>query len=343
MIATLVYLVRGNPVIYYGDEQGFVGDGGDQDARQDMFPSQVATYNDDDNIDRTHPLYRRIRRLAALTKYHPALRDGAVQKSSVPTYSGRQSFGRVYGDGPDRLRSERDASLDVLVQPLSAVVYRSSDRVDRSHAAPSVSVSVDDSATVRGRLPVVAAVSGDSFYQTTFYQRVGSGGWKLLGTDDNAPYRVFPDVSGLAVGTEVQFLAAVKDNAGHVSRARSTATVPAPPPPVTTATVHYQRTAGDYDSWGLHLWGDAVAEGVATAWDAPRQRDGVDGYGAVYRIPLRDGQVPVNFIVHTPSGDVVPSTREPGGDRSFVPAEHAEIWLLQGDPTVYFEDPTPGR
>ena len=35
----LMYFARGNPVIYYGDEQGFVGDGGDQDARQDMFPS----------------------------------------------------------------------------------------------------------------------------------------------------------------------------------------------------------------------------------------------------------------------------------------------------------------
>src|SRR3712207_9130856 len=36
----LMYFSRGNPVIYYGDEQGFVGDGGDQDARQDMFPSR---------------------------------------------------------------------------------------------------------------------------------------------------------------------------------------------------------------------------------------------------------------------------------------------------------------
>ena len=38
----LMYLSRGNPVVYYGDEQGFTGDGGDQLARQDMFPSQVA-------------------------------------------------------------------------------------------------------------------------------------------------------------------------------------------------------------------------------------------------------------------------------------------------------------
>ena len=37
-----MYFSRGNPVVYYGDEQGFTGSGGDQDARQDMFPSQVA-------------------------------------------------------------------------------------------------------------------------------------------------------------------------------------------------------------------------------------------------------------------------------------------------------------
>ena len=41
----LMYLSRGNPVIYYGDEQGFTGAGGDQDARQDMFPSQSPQYN----------------------------------------------------------------------------------------------------------------------------------------------------------------------------------------------------------------------------------------------------------------------------------------------------------
>ena len=37
----LMYFSRGNPVVYYGDEQGFTGAGGDQAARQDMFPSQA--------------------------------------------------------------------------------------------------------------------------------------------------------------------------------------------------------------------------------------------------------------------------------------------------------------
>ena len=42
----LMFTARGVPTIYYGDEQGFAGDGGDQDAREDMFPSRTAVYND---------------------------------------------------------------------------------------------------------------------------------------------------------------------------------------------------------------------------------------------------------------------------------------------------------
>jgi hypothetical protein len=109
--------------------------------------------------------------------------------------------------------------------------------------------------------------------------------------------------------------------------------------PVTTAIVHYNRPAGDYDDWGLHLFGDAIADGVATEWTAPRQRAGIDEYGAFYEIPIADDTRPVGFIVHRPGGDVVPDTREPGGDRSFVPLEHPEIWLRQGDPAIYFSPP----
>jgi hypothetical protein len=109
--------------------------------------------------------------------------------------------------------------------------------------------------------------------------------------------------------------------------------------PVSTATIHYLRPDGVYDSWGLHLWGDAIAPGVATSWDAPRQRDGVDSDGAFFRIPLANDLASLNFIVHTPSGDDVPSSREPGGDRSFVPRENPEIWLVAGDPTTYYTRP----
>ena len=51
-----MYFSRGNPVIYYGDEQGFTGSGGDQVARQTLFASQVPDYLDDDLLGttRTH-------------------------------------------------------------------------------------------------------------------------------------------------------------------------------------------------------------------------------------------------------------------------------------------------
>src|SRR4051812_20427506 len=103
----LMYFSRGNPVVYYGDEQGFTGDGGDQLARQDMFPSLVPEYNDDDligtdkttaesNFDRSHPLYETIARLSALTKRYKALRNGAQQdRYAADGGQGVYAFSRV--------------------------------------------------------------------------------------------------------------------------------------------------------------------------------------------------------------------------------------------------------
>jgi hypothetical protein len=90
------------------------------------------------------------------------------------------------------------------------------------------------------------------------------------------------------------------------------------------------------------MWGDAVDPAVLAqiTWDAPFQRTGMDAFGAVYAIPLKDDTKAVNFIMHLPGRDDVPTGREPGGDRSFVPLDHPEIWLKQGDPTVYFAPPT---
>lgn len=83
----MLLTLRGVPVIYYGDEQGFVGRGGDQLARQDMFASKVAAYNDQpllgstattaqDNYNPGHPLYRLIAELSAVRRSTPALTSG---------------------------------------------------------------------------------------------------------------------------------------------------------------------------------------------------------------------------------------------------------------------------
>ncbi len=83
----MLLTLRGVPTIYYGDEQGFVSDEGDQAAREDMFPSKVAIYNDNrllgtsettavSNFRTDHPIYRLIATLARLRVDNAALRRG---------------------------------------------------------------------------------------------------------------------------------------------------------------------------------------------------------------------------------------------------------------------------
>jgi alpha-amylase len=102
----LMYFSRGNPVVYYGDEQGFTGAGGDQLARQTMFASQVPEYQADtqlgtdrtgadDNFHTDHPLYRTISDLSALTHRYPALRNGAQQVRLSSDSAGLFAFSRI--------------------------------------------------------------------------------------------------------------------------------------------------------------------------------------------------------------------------------------------------------
>jgi neopullulanase len=91
----MMFILRGVPVIYSGDEQGFAGDGWDQDAREDMFASKTAVYNDNkligttsttarENFNTGHPLYKFFAEMAALRRAHPALRRGS---QTVRNYS----------------------------------------------------------------------------------------------------------------------------------------------------------------------------------------------------------------------------------------------------------------
>jgi hypothetical protein len=85
---SLLYLLRGAPVVYYGDEVGMIGRGGDKAARQSMFPTQVAEWRTEERVgsppigtgssfDRAdHPISQHLRALGALRDAHPALSTG---------------------------------------------------------------------------------------------------------------------------------------------------------------------------------------------------------------------------------------------------------------------------
>jgi glycosidase len=84
----LLYLLRGTPVVYYGDEVGMLGTGGDQAAREDMFPTKVADWQTEQRVGwppigkkssltiTEHPLEKHIAELSALRAKDPALDGG---------------------------------------------------------------------------------------------------------------------------------------------------------------------------------------------------------------------------------------------------------------------------
>ena len=259
---SLMYTVRGNPVNYYGDEQGFIGTGGDQLAREDMFASQVDIYNEEnvlagpegsmDRYDPQHPIYRHLKALAAMRAKHPALADGAqVQRyaedgagvfavsridakkgneylvvannstakasATFDTWTTRGEWVPVMG-AKKPFKPGKDGEVSVSVPPLSVAVYRASAPMEtKKVAAPTVTVSAPERG-VSGRSEISADVEAGTFAQTTFlYRQVGEKDWTLLGTDDNAPFRVFHDVSGVPVGTLLEYRAVVEDAGGRVA------------------------------------------------------------------------------------------------------------------------------
>lgn len=96
-------------------------------------------------------------------------------------------------------------------------------------------------------------------------------------------------------------------------------------------TIHYHRYAGDYDKWDMWLWADG-ADGKAYKFQA------TDEYG-VYLTTVINGvdtaSKGIGLIVRTSSWQ-----KDVSIDR-FIPYEKVvdgkvEIWLLQGDTTIYY-------
>ncbi|MCX5298788.1 pullulanase-type alpha-1,6-glucosidase [Streptomyces sp. NBC_00193] len=154
----LMFLSRGNPVIYSGDEQGFTGAGGDKDARQPLFASKAADYLDDDQLgtarthasdayDPEHPLYKQISALAKLTKDHPALRDGVQSErfSDGSAYAFARTDTRTrteYLVAANNATAPRTIDLDAPAGVQYAALYGGTATLIRSSAAGKLTVTL---------------------------------------------------------------------------------------------------------------------------------------------------------------------------------------------------------
>jgi alpha-amylase len=209
-----------------------------------------------DNFDPSHPLYERLGELAEVRQQHKALRFGAqihryseggpgiyafsrterdekveyvvalnnaesAEEATIETFSPNTQFQPVYGDAATAL-TDHAGNLTIEVPALGAVVYKAERKIPTSKKAPEIEVSVpgEDS----GRFEIAAKLSTEQFSEVTFAVRVGNGRFRPVGTDDNAPYRVFYDASDLEPGTKLTAKAIVNDLNGHL-RSDETRTV----------------------------------------------------------------------------------------------------------------------
>jgi len=161
----LLLLSRGQPVLYYGDEQGMIGRGGDHDhAREDMFPAQADEFKTaallgttrtgaDDKFDERHPFYRFVASLTRLRAEHRALRTGAmlVRATDVPSVF---AFSRI--DRDERVehlavfnnsRTETVTARVPTSQPVRAKFVRLFDSASAA-AAPELALDADGAAPV---------------------------------------------------------------------------------------------------------------------------------------------------------------------------------------------------
>ncbi|MFF3491809.1 pullulanase-type alpha-1,6-glucosidase [Streptomyces sp. NPDC002795] len=352
----LMFLSRGNPVVYYGDEQGFTGAGGDKDARQTMFGSKVADYLDDDELgtDRTHadaaydtkhPLFTSIAALSKLRKDHPALADGTQKelyaKDSVYAFSrtgeGREyvvavnnasaakavelpvesvKFHALYGGSG--IESASGGRVKVTVPALSSLVLRASSKLPAPAAKPTLSLKAP-AAGATGTATLSADPGDTASARVVFAAQTGDGKWRTLGSVDHAPYKItqhIPDT--VSAGTPLRYKAVVVDRAGRTASALADTTAGQTPAPE-------KPTAVDRDYAVVHY---RRADGDYDGWrlnsgDISAKFVGRDAYGAFAWVKVPEGAGPVTYTIDK-------SGTADGPQRTIDLGKTGEVWVEQG-------------
>ncbi|MFJ6213793.1 pullulanase-type alpha-1,6-glucosidase [Streptomyces sp. NPDC092296] len=162
----LQFLTRGQPVVYYGDEQGFTGAGGDKDARQDMFASKVDSYNSDPVIGGSKgagnrygtdgELYRTVARLSQLRKANPALADGAQIERYAADGKGVYAFSRI--DAKQQVEYVVAVNNADTAQTVTLDTFSARMRFDRRYPATGAAVTTGTDRKLTVTVPAGAAV-----------------------------------------------------------------------------------------------------------------------------------------------------------------------------------------
>jgi hypothetical protein len=218
----LLFYLRGTPAVYYGDERGMVGTGGDKKARQDMFATQVEDWKAEARIGSpaignsssftgTHPLQEQITKMQSVIAAHPALRSGSQEvqrasgglfivsrvlngKSYLVGFNGRdgaekidfKALGLVAGwkliDGNCAQEASDSSHCTLLGRSYFVIEKKLSSASPLSKSA--LKVSVKSTSLPTGWVELSTRVPGKEYVAVSFSVRYPGKAWRHLGTAD---------------------------------------------------------------------------------------------------------------------------------------------------------------
>ncbi len=218
----LLFYLRGTPAVYYGDEKGMVGSGGDKKARQSMFATQVQEWKSELRIGSqaigngtsfvgTHPLQEQIATMHTVIAAHPALRSGSqeVQVASGALFIATRTLnGKSYlvgFNGRDVSESINLAALGISAgwkvldgscspdvgQSLTCLLPGRSYFVMERNSPPSaismptkLKVNSKRTSLPTGWIELSTRIPGKDYFEVSFSARYPGKTWRHLGTSD---------------------------------------------------------------------------------------------------------------------------------------------------------------
>jgi len=234
----LMFLSRGQPVIYYGDEQGLTGagSGNDQSARQSLFGSQVTEYQTQqlitgetvgsgDHFATDVPLYEHVSELSALRRDNPALSTGAQIERLAETGAGVYAFSRV--DRAEKIEhvvalnnstSARTVDVPTLTKNASfTALYGSATGASDAAGVLSIEVPALGAVVLRANTPVSAPSAAGSIALSAPAPGAGLSGLTGIAADvDDNTWQETSFAWRVAGGSEWHNLGTAEDTSPRV-------------------------------------------------------------------------------------------------------------------------------
>ncbi|MDR1448801.1 MAG: DUF3372 domain-containing protein, partial [Propionibacteriaceae bacterium] len=231
----LMFLTRGQPVVYYGDEQGIVGTGADKLCREDLFVNEAEAYKNTSLLDggtlgtaehysETTTMYKRIAALGQLRKDHDEALVSGAQISLASQWSA-YAFARVGEDEVENLVAVNSGDLPVAAWTFTTLtpnavytVYYHSGSAD----GPAVgdTVTADSAGQITLTVPALGAVVLEADRPVPEPATPATDG-------DGGNFTVTPglDLNGVGVNTMVTGLAPVTATAPAAAWSETTFSV----------------------------------------------------------------------------------------------------------------------